>query len=102
NARPICSLFNFVIPPASNKRMRYLVLAADYDGTLASHGVLSPTTLAALGRLRTSGRKLVMVTGRHMPDLKTVFTNLEIFDRIVAENGALLYSPETREERLLG
>jgi len=95
-------LFNCVIPPASHNRMRYLVLAADYDGTLASDGVLSPTTLAALQRLSASGRKLVMVTGRHMPDLKTVFTNLEIFHRVVAENGALLYRPETREERLLG
>src|SRR5437868_2035766 len=82
--------------------MRYLVLAADYDGTIASHGEVSASTLAALQRLRASGRKLVLVTGRHMPDLKSVFPHLELCQRVIAENGALLYRPETREERLLG
>jgi HAD superfamily hydrolase (TIGR01484 family) len=82
--------------------MRYLVLAADYDGTIASHGEVSASTLAALQRLRASGRKLVLVTGRHLPDLKSVFPHLELCQRVIAENGALLYRPETKEERLLG
>src|SRR5436190_17033591 len=30
-----------------------------------------------------------------------VFPKLEIFDRVVAENGALIYRPATREERKL-
>src|SRR5262245_54271221 len=82
--------------------MRFLVLASDYDGTLAAHGAVSASTIAALERLRASGRKLVLVTGRELEDLFSVFPQYALFDRIVAENGALLYRPETREEKLLG
>ncbi len=81
--------------------MRYLVLATDYDGTLATDGRVDDDTLAALKRLRTSGRKLIMVTGRELDDLQRVFPQLDLFDYVVAENGALLYSPATREEKLL-
>ena len=49
--------------------MRYLALAADYDGTLAHHGKVSDSTVAALLRLKESGRKLLMVSGRELPDL---------------------------------
>jgi HAD superfamily hydrolase (TIGR01484 family) len=82
--------------------MRYHVLACDYDGTLAHHGRVDEATLAALERLRQSGRKLIMVTGRELDELFTVFPQVEMFERIVAENGALLYRPATREERSLG
>jgi hydroxymethylpyrimidine pyrophosphatase-like HAD family hydrolase len=81
--------------------MRYLVLATDYDGTLASHGSVADSTLAVLERVLASGRRLVLVTGRHLPDLKNVFPHLEMFRRVVAENGALLYRPSSREEKLL-
>ena len=81
--------------------MRYLLLATDYDGTLASHGAVEERTLAILQRVLASGRKLVLVTGRHMPDLRTVFPKLEIFHRVVAENGALLYRPDSHQEKLL-
>ena len=81
--------------------MRYLLLATDYDGTLASHGVVSDQTVAVLQRLRASGRKLVLVTGRHMPDLKNIFPRFDFFHRVVAENGALLYRPSQHTEKLL-
>jgi len=81
--------------------MRYHVLAADYDGTLAHHGRISDTTWAALRRLRDSGRKAVMVTGRDLNDLLTLLVEPELFARIVAENGALLYDPATKESRTL-
>lgn len=81
--------------------MRYLALATDYDGTLASDGRASEKSVAALRSVRASERKLLLVTGRHLPDLKSVFPHLELFDRVVAENGALLYRPESREELLL-
>jgi hypothetical protein len=42
----------------------YQVLATDYDGTLAHHGTVSAETLTAVNRLRSSGKKLVLVTGR--------------------------------------
>jgi HAD superfamily hydrolase (TIGR01484 family) len=81
--------------------MRYLALACDYDGTLAHQGVASEPALSALRFLRSSGRRLLLVTGRRLDDLKRIFPHLELFDRIVVENGALLYRPETREEEVL-
>jgi HAD superfamily hydrolase (TIGR01484 family) len=82
--------------------MRYLALCCDYDGTLATDGTIDPATLRALERLRASGRKLVLVTGRELDELLTVCPRIDLFDRVVAENGALLYRPATREEQLLG
>lgn len=76
---------------------RYHVLASDYDGTLARHGQLMDTTRAALERLRATGRKVLMVTGRRVDDLLTVCPDLAVFDCVVAENGAVLYFPDTRE-----
>ncbi|HEX4148395.1 MAG TPA: HAD family hydrolase [Pirellulales bacterium] len=81
--------------------MRYLALATDYDGTLATHGAVGPETLAALDRLRASGRKLIMVTGRELKELRQVFPPLERFDSVVAENGALLFQPASGEEKVL-
>lgn len=82
--------------------MRYLCLAADYDGTLATHGKVEQPVIDALYRLKASTRKLILVTGRVLDELKVVFPEYELFDRIVAENGALLYNPDTKEERYLG
>lgn len=59
--------------------MRYLALCTDYDGTIAHHGRVDDATLDALERLRESGRKLVMVTGREIPDLETVFPRFDLF-----------------------
>jgi hydroxymethylpyrimidine pyrophosphatase-like HAD family hydrolase len=81
--------------------MRYHVLACDYDGTLARHGKVDEATIAALGRLLASGRRLVMVTGRELPELQDTFARLDLFEWVVAENGGLLYRPGAREERLL-
>ena len=47
---------------------------------------------------RRSGRKLVLVTGRELPDLMRVFPQLDLFDRVVAENGALLFEPAAKKE----
>ena len=82
--------------------MRYLALACDYDGTLAHDGRVDDATVAALERLRRSGRKLILVTGRELDDVMGLFPAIELFERVVAENGALLYRPATREERALG
>jgi hydroxymethylpyrimidine pyrophosphatase-like HAD family hydrolase/energy-coupling factor transporter ATP-binding protein EcfA2 len=82
--------------------MRYVALACDYDGTLASDGRVAEPTLEALRRLRASGRKLVLVTGRELEELISVFPALDLFEWVVAENGALLYQPSTRTEKSLG
>ncbi|HLH31472.1 MAG TPA: HAD-IIB family hydrolase, partial [Terriglobia bacterium] len=81
--------------------MRYHALACDYDGTIAWDSRVSDLTIQALEEVRKSGRKVILVTGRELDDLFEVFPRVELFDRIVAENGALLYRPETREERPL-
>ena len=81
--------------------MRFLALAADYDGTLATHGRVDGIVLPALARLRASGRKLLLVTGRELHDLLNVFPEAALFDRVIAENGALLYRPSSKEELAL-
>ena len=81
--------------------MRYLALCTDYDGTIADHGRVDNPTIAALEELRASGRKVVLVTGRELADLQKVCDRLDLFDLVVAENGALIYRPATREERPL-
>jgi hydroxymethylpyrimidine pyrophosphatase-like HAD family hydrolase/GTPase SAR1 family protein len=82
--------------------MRYFALAIDYDGTIAHHGRVAAATLDALTRLAATGRKLILVTGRQVDDLIAVFPGIERFDRVVAENGALLYCPATRKQQVLG
>ena len=81
--------------------LRWAALACDYDGTLANGGRVRPPTLEALGQVRHSRRKLLLVTGRELDDLFDVFPLISLFDRVVAENGALVYDPATREHRLL-
>jgi hydroxymethylpyrimidine pyrophosphatase-like HAD family hydrolase len=81
--------------------MRYAALATDYDGTIAHDSAVDDTTLDALGRARQAGIRLVMVTGRELDDLMRVFPHLDLFDRVVAENGALLYDPAAKTNRVL-
>src|SRR4051812_43499886 len=76
-------------------------LATDYDGTIATHGTVDEATLHALRRFRESGRLLIMVTGRRMEDLRAVFPQVNGFDLVVAENGALLHWPHDGREELL-
>jgi len=82
--------------------MRYLVLCCDYDGTLATEGKVFPETIAALERLIASGRRLILVTGRELDQLHSVCPCLNLFEYVVAENGALLYHPATGAETPLG
>ena len=81
--------------------MYFVALATDYDGTLAEDGRVGAATLSALDRLKASGRRLVLVTGRELPDLKAVFPELDRFDVVVAENGSLLYLPANNEEKAI-
>ena len=81
--------------------MRYFALACDYDGTIASHGRVDGATLSAIERLRASGRRLLLVTGRELDDLMRAFPHVHLFDRIVAENGAVVYEPGTRDVQAL-
>jgi hydroxymethylpyrimidine pyrophosphatase-like HAD family hydrolase len=73
--------------------MKFKALATDYDGTIAHHGVVDPATVDALCRLKETGRQILLVTGREVPDLHNVFSEVRIFNRVVAENGALILDP---------
>jgi len=84
-----------------NAKPKYLALATDYDGTIAQHGDVTESTRQALVRWKEAGRKLIMVTGRELPDLQKVCPFTKLFDCIVAENGALLYWPAKGEKKVL-
>lgn len=60
--------------------MRYLALATDYDGTLARDSRVDAATLAALERLRASGRRAILVTGLRLDDLLEVCHCIDQFD----------------------
>ena len=81
--------------------MTILALASDYDGTIADDGVTAASTIAALRRWKASGRKLILVSGRHLDDLKQVLPELGLFDIAVLENGGLLYFPSMDMVRTL-
>lgn len=76
-------------------------MATDYDGTLADDAKVAPSTVAALRRAKRAGIKLLLVTGRELEDLMRTFGELDVFDVVVAENGALLYMPHPPRERPL-
>jgi len=82
--------------------MRYTAIALDYDGTIARHGEVPAHVLEGLRRLKATGRKLLLVTGRELEELLGIFPEIGVFDRVVAENGALLYRPDKDERHELG
>jgi hydroxymethylpyrimidine pyrophosphatase-like HAD family hydrolase len=90
-----------VIRPVSNLTMPILALACDYDETLAAKGQIAQPTVQALVRLKRSGGKLVVVTGRRLGDLLEVCPEIHLFDSVVAENGAVMYQPSTGRMRPL-
>jgi hydroxymethylpyrimidine pyrophosphatase-like HAD family hydrolase len=83
--------------------MNVHAFATDYDGTIADANRVAEPTARALERVRATGRKLLLVTGRMLADLRTVCPDVDrMFDAVVAENGALVYFPDRRELRTLG
>lgn len=83
--------------------MSFSVLACDYDGTIATEGMVAPPVVDALRQLGESGVRLILVTGRTSAQLGPLHESgcLGVFDRLVLENGALLHDPLGRGERLL-
>ena len=81
--------------------MNSFILATDYDGTLAEDGGVSESTIKALEAFRRAGRGIILVTGRELPQLLEIFDRTDLFDWIVAENGALLYHPADKHKVLL-
>jgi hydroxymethylpyrimidine pyrophosphatase-like HAD family hydrolase len=73
--------------------LRFRAIASDYDRTLANDGRVATTTVKVLRRSRASDCKMILITGRALDELRTIFSELSLFDRVVAENGALLFDP---------
>lgn len=90
------------MPMSTDAPLHYRALATDYDGTLAHDSHVDQRTLLALEQLKASGRKVILVTGREMPELESVFPEYRICDAIVAENGGLLVFPSEGREEVLG
>jgi hydroxymethylpyrimidine pyrophosphatase-like HAD family hydrolase len=80
--------------------MRYVALATDGDGTLLKDNRMADEVAAALQQFRAVGGQLFLVTGERVEQLAE-FPRLELFDEVVAENGAVLFDPATREETIL-
>jgi hydroxymethylpyrimidine pyrophosphatase-like HAD family hydrolase len=70
-------------------------LALDFDGTIAVDGRIEAEVLAAVGEARGSGLVVILATGRRLDDLQALLVDLTIFDAVVAENGAIVYIPES-------
>jgi len=81
--------------------MRYVALAAGFDGTLARDGRCDERCIEALRALAATGRKLILVTGRELRELLEIFPEARLFDYVVAENGAVMHRPATRESEIL-
>jgi hydroxymethylpyrimidine pyrophosphatase-like HAD family hydrolase len=86
---------------SQSEHMRYLALVTDYDGTIATHGSVPDAVIAAVRRLRSSGRHAILATGRRLEDLLAVCRHIDVFSHVIAENGAVAYDPNRRETTLL-
>src|SRR5215472_18027940 len=81
--------------------MKFGVLALDYDGTIATDGVLFPEVRSAIAEARVRGIVVIIATGRILSDLRSLCGDLSFVDAVVAENGAVLAFPNGHT-RILG
>jgi hydroxymethylpyrimidine pyrophosphatase-like HAD family hydrolase len=82
--------------------MKFSVLALDYDGTIAVDGALDSDVRDAIGEARRAGIAVILVTGRRIADLRRVAADLNCFDVVVGENGAVLEFPANGRHVLVG
>lgn len=69
----------------------FRAVALDFDGTITDGELPSSEVLDALAKSRRAGRKAILVTGRILEELRSVFPAVDRwFDAIVAENGCVL------------
>ena len=73
--------------------MRLAAFAVDFDGTLTRDGRLGSDVRDAIASVRERGVKVILVTGRRLDDLFRSAGNVDCFDAVVAENGAVLHFP---------
>jgi hydroxymethylpyrimidine pyrophosphatase-like HAD family hydrolase len=82
--------------------VKFLVLALDFDGTIAQNDVLDPDVRKAIAELRAQDIVVVLVTGRILEDLLRVVGDLHFVDAVVAENGAVIEFPDSGYSAVLG
>lgn len=82
--------------------MKLGAVAIDYDGTIATDGAFDPSVRDAIAQLRLRGIAVVLATGRRLDELRSVAGNLGCFNAVVAENGAVLYFPDSGQHALIG
>jgi hydroxymethylpyrimidine pyrophosphatase-like HAD family hydrolase len=69
----------------------FQAIAVDYDGTITDASPPAPEVLAVLREQRAQGRKVVLVTGRILAELRNDYPHVDDeFDLIVAENGGVI------------
>src|ERR1700728_1052154 len=82
--------------------MKFLAIALDYDGTIASHDIVDAKVREAIAGLRAKGIVVLIVTGRILEDLRRVAGDLHFVDGVVAENGAVLEFTDSGYSRVMG
>lgn len=75
--------------------MKLSVIALDYDGTIAREDRVESSVRDAIAAARTSGIIVLLVTGRVLEDLRRSAGELHFVDGIVAENGGVVYFPDS-------
>lgn len=79
----------------------FRAIAFDYDGTLTLTPRPSDEVLEAVRAVRHKGLAVILVTGRILDHLRADFPGVdERFDAIVAENGAVIWTPRSGERLL--
>lgn len=81
--------------------MKWKAFATDFDGTIATDGSVDESTMEALRRVRAAGLLTLLVTGRELKDFSAAAGILHLFDAVVAENGGVLFYPDTQEMRII-
>ena len=100
------STFADAAPPlqyAAAERRRathFKVLATDLDGTLMHNGVIQARTWSVLRQLKLGGLTLILATGRPLEFFIDQGPFNELFEAIVAEDGAVVYFPRRDAVRL--
>lgn len=82
--------------------MKFAALALDYDGTIATDGVLDADVRDAVGEARRRGIAVILATGRRLLELHQLAGDLTCFDAVVGENGAVLEFPNSGRRFALG
>jgi len=83
-----------VTPEVERRRQTHLkIIATDFDGTLARDGFVPPITWDLLRQAKMAGLTLILATGRIIETFINDGPFTEIFEVIVAEDGAVVFFP---------